>query len=105
MRAQVTIEFLGIFLLTVALFSILIAAMSILKSESEESAWIVKRTIELESIARALDAHSNSGIVMIFNTGQKGLKIENNTISEEQGDKVVVVDGVFNEVKTHREPV
>jgi len=105
MKAQLTIEFLGIFLLTIVFFSVLMAGMSALKSKSEYSAYLMERTVELEGVARTLDAYSNCGIAMVFNLETSRNKVQNNTVMAEEKGRTLVVEGVFNEVTNHVEPI
>lgn len=105
MKAQATLEFMFMFLACIAFITLLISGMAVAHKRAKMQADVLEHTIRMEEIARTLEAHSNIGIVMVFDIGNVTYRIEGNSVKTDYGNKTIVVEGIMKNAGQHREPV
>lgn len=94
MKGQVSMEFLLVFLLTVAFFSFILSAMIPLKSKTEGISSDIRTRIIGEEIACTAEAVLNSGSVFSYES-EVEYWLQEDRLVMEVDDKTYVVEGTF----------
>ncbi|HIE56407.1 MAG TPA: hypothetical protein EYP90_14750, partial [Chromatiaceae bacterium] len=74
MRAQATMEFLMVFLVTIAFIAIIATALVVSGDGAKEQSETIERIIAVEEVTRSVEVLTNSGIAMVF--GAEGMEVE-----------------------------
>jgi hypothetical protein len=97
MKAQATIEFLFMFLASMAFVTLLFGAMSLASKRANQQADIIQKTLELEEQVRTIEAYSNIGLIMVFDYGEAAYRTEGGAIEIDYKNKtIIVVEGIAN---------
>jgi hypothetical protein len=105
MRAQATLEFMFMFLSTIAFVTLLVGAMSVASKNAIEQADVIEKTMEMEELMRTYEVHYTSGIIMVFEIDNKDYLPEGNEIKYNYRGKTIVVEGVMDNATTRIEPI
>lgn len=101
MKAQVTVEFLLVFTATLAVMSMLAAAVLAQHEKAKGKTDDLECINSAESAARAVEAWLNTGIVMEFSFYDENVsyRIEGNSFHVTHESNVIETEGVFREDK------
>jgi len=105
MKAQATFEYMVMFLALIAFTSILISGMVVALKNANLQANVLEHTIRMEELARTLEAHSNTGMIMIFSIGNASYRIEGDDVKTEYGNRTLVVEGILANGTKRIEPI
>lgn len=104
-KAQATLEFMFMFLAVIAFISILVGGMALAKRNASDQADVIKHTVKMNEIARTIEAHSNTGMIMIFDVGDETYRIEGDSVKTDYRNKTIVVEGILTHGGKRLEPV
>jgi hypothetical protein len=105
MRGQATLEFLFMFLASIAFVTLLVGAMSVASKNAIEQVTILEKTVEMEGLIRTYEVHYSSGIIMVFEIDNKDYFPEGNLIKYEYKGKSIIVEGVRDNTTKRIEPI
>jgi hypothetical protein len=99
MKAQATVEFLLVFTATLAVMSMLAAAVLVQHEKAIGKTDDLERINSAESAARAVEAWINTGIAMEFSFHEENVsyRIEGNSFHVTHEGNVIETNGVFRE--------
>ena len=105
MRGQATLEFMFMFLASIAFVTLLVGAMSVASKNATEQVNVIEKTVEMEELIRTYEVHYNNGIIMVFEIDIKDYLPEGNLIKYQYKGKTIVVEGVRDNATKRIEPI
>lgn len=105
MKGQATVEFILFFLFALVFVTLLISGMGLAQKRAAAESEIIQKSVALEEMARTIEAHSNTGLVMVIGTGQFPYRISGDRIETDHQGGVIVANGIFGTRGARYEPI
>ena len=105
MKGQATLEYMMMFLAIIAFTSILVSGMVVALKNANAQSNALEHTVRMEELARTLEAHSNTGMIMVLRIGNASYRIEGDSVKADYGNRTLVVEGILANATKRIEPI
>jgi len=105
LKGQATLEFLLMFLSSLAFITLLLGAMALAMKNATLQADAIEKTLQMEELIRAYEVHYSSGIIMVLSIENKDYLPEGSRIRQDYEGKSIIVEGIMDNASERIEPV